>query len=290
MPDALKIDTRRGRLGALRWSRPGKPRVLALHGWLDNAASFLPLAEHLSDVDLVAIDWPGHGHSDHRPDGAHYYFMEYLWDLAAVLDALKWPRAHLLGHSLGGAVGCCFAAAMPERVVRLALLDAPGPLSGAPDDAAERLRRAMHWQRRPRRALKQFPDIEAAVSARLEATPMDRDAARLLCERALRAVDGGFEWRSDPRLGWVSPTVLMEPQVRAIIGGIEAEVRLLLARPLQPFMDERGIDDRLAAFRHLETIDVDGHHHFHMEQPDATASALIDFLSAPTDTSPTDGT
>ena len=58
-----------GQLAALRNDGSG-PRVLALHGWLDNAASFLPLAAHLRAIDLVALDLPGHGHSAHLPPGA----------------------------------------------------------------------------------------------------------------------------------------------------------------------------------------------------------------------------
>ena len=60
-------DTPYGRLTALRGGT-GTP-VLALHGWLDNAASFVPLAAHLRDIDLVALDLPGHGASAHLPAG-----------------------------------------------------------------------------------------------------------------------------------------------------------------------------------------------------------------------------
>ena len=57
-------------LGALRvltWGEEDAPPVLALHGWLDNAASFIPLAAHLDGIRLVAIDAPGHGRSGHYP-------------------------------------------------------------------------------------------------------------------------------------------------------------------------------------------------------------------------------
>ena len=41
--------------------------VLCLHGWLDNAASFLPLMSYFEDElinkRVIAIDWPGHGNS-----------------------------------------------------------------------------------------------------------------------------------------------------------------------------------------------------------------------------------
>jgi len=37
---------------------PGKPLLIALHGWLDNSASFLPLAPHLGDFHLICVDLP----------------------------------------------------------------------------------------------------------------------------------------------------------------------------------------------------------------------------------------
>ena len=63
-----------GTLEALHWSNPGAPKVLCLHGWLDNAASFVPLSGYLKDFDLLALDFAGHGFSSHRPASSRYYF------------------------------------------------------------------------------------------------------------------------------------------------------------------------------------------------------------------------
>ena len=62
----IRLDTTQGALAGLAWRREGAPRVLCLHGWLDNAASFVPLAPLLDRLDVVALDLPGHGHSEHR--------------------------------------------------------------------------------------------------------------------------------------------------------------------------------------------------------------------------------
>ena len=71
------LDIPLGRLHALRGGRAGAPKVLALHGWLDNAASFVPLAAHLDDIELIALDLPGHGRSAHLPPGGHYTCLLY---------------------------------------------------------------------------------------------------------------------------------------------------------------------------------------------------------------------
>ncbi len=70
----FSVDIPLGRITGLRAGAEGTPKVLALHGWLDNAASFVPLAAQLADIDLVAPDLPGHGHSAHLPAGADYSF------------------------------------------------------------------------------------------------------------------------------------------------------------------------------------------------------------------------
>ena len=49
------------------WGEPGGIPVIGLHGWLDNAATFDHIAPALKGVQLVALDLPGHGLSDHLP-------------------------------------------------------------------------------------------------------------------------------------------------------------------------------------------------------------------------------
>ncbi|MEZ5484862.1 MAG: hypothetical protein R3F01_06865, partial [Lysobacteraceae bacterium] len=72
----VRLETPRGHFAGLRWGRRGGKPLLALHGWLDNAASFVPMVEamqasgRLEDLDVVALDLAGHGYSAHRSDGA----------------------------------------------------------------------------------------------------------------------------------------------------------------------------------------------------------------------------
>ena len=68
MSEAQPLTLAGGRLAALAWGEPSAPTWLALHGWLDNAASFSRLAPLLCTrlgVRIVALDFSGHGHSLH---------------------------------------------------------------------------------------------------------------------------------------------------------------------------------------------------------------------------------
>jgi len=75
---------------------------------------------------VVAVDLPGFGASESLPQG--YSFAALAAVLADTLDGLAIERAHVVGHSLGGALSLQFAHSYPQRVDRLVLVDAAGIL------------------------------------------------------------------------------------------------------------------------------------------------------------------
>lgn len=279
MSESLQLPGRVQPLAALRWHAGARHRVLALHGWLDNAASFAPLAAHLPDCDLVAIDLPGHGQSGHLPAGAWYHFVDYLGDALDAIDALGWQRCSLLGHSLGGAVATTLAAACPARVERLLLIEALGPLATPAGRAAEALQRGIAERRSAGDKQKRLiPSVDAAVAARLQATRMAPESARALIDRGLLAVEGGHVWSSDPRLLLTTPARLGEAQVQEWIAAVQAPTLLVAAAEHPAYFDPATRDARLALLREPRSVILPGHHHLHMDTPVPVAEAIRGFL------------
>jgi pimeloyl-ACP methyl ester carboxylesterase len=276
----IRLGTARGELAALRGGTAGGPKLLCLHGWLDNAASFRPLAPHLAGFDLVALDLPGHGASEHRAPGYDYAFVDWVHDALDAMDALGWDRADWLGHSMGGAIAASVAAAAPARVRRLALIEALGPVAADAMGAGTRLRDAVAARRalgaKPPRII---PDIDTAVAARLAASRMTPEAARLIVERNLRPLEDGYAWRSDPRLTLPSHLRLTEETVQAILRTIEAPVLVIAADPSPPYFTPDVRAARLACLADGRVEVIAGGHHLHMEQAARVAAPLLAFLS-----------
>ncbi len=274
------LEGQRGTMTALRGGDPAGPKLLALHGWLDNAASFLPLAPQLPAFDLVALDLPGHGGSAHRAAGYDYVFVDWIHDVLDALDALDWPHAHLLGHSMGGAIATLVAVAAPTRVDKLALIEALGPIAGRASEAATRLAQAVAMRRAllPGKSPRVIAKLEDAVNARLAATPMSRDAARLIVSRNLRAVDDGHAWRSDPRLMLPAPVRTDEAFIQDWLGAIKATTLVIAADPPPSYFGTAVRDARVAMLHDGHQISLPGSHHLHMEQPAIVGPLLGEFL------------
>ena len=83
----------------LSWGDPKLPTILALHGWLDNAASFSEIAPLLSDYNVVAIDLPGHGESDNRSLNSSYQIWDDLPQLLKLIEIITDSQIILMGHS-----------------------------------------------------------------------------------------------------------------------------------------------------------------------------------------------
>ncbi|MEO8746035.1 MAG: alpha/beta hydrolase, partial [Rhodanobacter sp.] len=232
-------------LGAQTWGDPMLPPLLAMHGWLDNAGSFALLAPLLATrFHVIAPDLPGHGHSDHLPPGATYHFADYVGTLLQVTDALRLGRFTLLGHSLGAGVAALLAATAPERIERLLLIEGLGPLGDDGTHTLQRWHTALLPKTPARRPLRSFGSIEQAIAARSTASGLRPDLARPIVERGLRTVDGGWRWRSDPRLLQPSAARLAESQVHALLRGIDAPSQLLLAQPGTPYLPAAMMRER----------------------------------------------
>lgn len=279
LPTEIRIDTVHGPIAALRSGTPGATPVLALHGWLDNAASFIPLAAHLPAIDLVAIDLPGHGRSAGLPAGADYSFAGALHTVLDAADGLGWPRFALLGHSMGAGLASLIAAGAPLRVSRLLAIEALGALPESAENTTTRLRDAVAATRAlSAKRLRVFPDLAPAIRVRMQINNLSEPVARLLVERGVRAVDGGFSWSSDPRLTLPTMVRMTLPQVRDLIGGIDCPTRVIYADPPQPYLPEPLRSQHVALLRDGELVVLPGTHHLHMEQPLQVARAIGDFF------------
>ncbi len=249
----------------------GRP-VIALHGWLDNAASFSRLAPRLPGLRIVALDLPGHGHSAHRPLGAGYNIWDYVLDVLQVAEQFGWQRFSLLGHSMGAIVAVLLAGALPQRVERLALIDGVIPYTGEADEAPQRLGAALDAllavddKRKP-----VYATFERAVAARMKGVgAVSREAAERLAECGLMPVPGGYTWRTDARLMLPSPLRLTRAHALAFVAQVTCPTTLVLAE--QGLMTEPQLRE-LTAQLPFDKHYLPGGHHLHLDD-DAGAAAV----------------
>lgn len=280
----LRLQLRHLTLAAKGWGNPALPPLLALHGWLDNAGSFDALAPLLETRYVVAIDLAGHGYSNWRNAAAPEYWLDYLHDIDQVFGHFGWSKADLLGHSLGGTLASTYASAFPERVGRLVLIEALGPLALPAEQTVPQLRKGIAARAifTPT-ALRVFVDVEQAAQARMRANDLGHAAAMSLVERGLVRVDtasvSGYQWSTDPRLMLPSLQRYSEDQALAILDAITAPTLLILADPAHPYARTAAMQSRLDRVARIDCVRLPGNHHLHLENPQPVATAINEFLA-----------
>jgi len=264
-----------GELAVQYWGDEGKPALICLHGWLDNMASFYPLAEILSEhYSIVLVDLPGHGLSDPLADGAHYYIWQNIETLLELINHLNFATVNIVGHSMGGVVASLFAGTFADRVSSLILLDSLGPMTSSAEQTPEQLAKAILDSQKLSSGLRVYPQVQDALSARKKSSPaMSEQALLPIVQRNLVANKDGVSWRTDVRLRQTSKVRLTEEQVLAFLSAISARVLVIIAE--QGIVPKFWLQSRLAVVKNYQLVFLPGHHHFHAESDGSADIARV---------------
>jgi pimeloyl-ACP methyl ester carboxylesterase len=290
-PESLRVRANGLEHHVLEWQaeRGGDPKadgvtVLLLHGYMDAAATWDLVAPGLTGhgFRVLAPDLRGYGDGARVPPGGYYYFQDYVFDVADLVEQLV-PRAEplfVVGHSMGGTVANLFAGTFPERVTRLALLEGAGPPDNAQDVGPARMRAWIDEVRATRaRPPRRMQGTDEAMR-RLAGNHPRVDRAVL--ERRLNALaqplpEGGLVWKADPLHTTRSPMPFFAENWKAFARRVTCPVLFVSEGSLGWHPPDE--EARVASFAVLERAEIpEAGHAMHWTEPAKLTRLLLRFF------------
>ncbi|KYQ91619.1 alpha/beta hydrolase fold-1 domain-containing protein [Tieghemostelium lacteum] len=259
-----------------------KHRVIALHGWLDNANSFDLIAPVLAEagIRVICLDFIGHGLSVHKAQRTNLYYTDYITQVLDVAEALRWKKFTLLGHSMGAGISGLLASVMPHMVEKVICLDFIGILTKefATQNREMITNRKNHLYQSKQAIFDKFKTNNPFIAD---------EAAHSLLNRAVETVIGPhgeqlYKLRHDPRLIGPSIFTMRETEVIKVLEEIKCPVLLIWGTvSAQQFAFKRDwtstMENRMKSVKNLKFLHVDGSHHFHMETT-SFCPDILDFI------------
>ncbi len=266
------------RVSALVWGDT-PPELVLLHGGAQNAHTWDTVALALGRP-LVALDLPGHGHSDGAPPASDSLGPAVLAaDVAEAIRVLAPEAKGVVGMSLGGITAIGLAALAPELVRSLTLVDITPGVDG------QKAQAITAFVDGP----KTFPSFDEILARTIEHNPTRTVASlrRGILHNAVQLDDGSWMWRYRRFDGGVGERSRAEggtahPQFGALwdqLGSVTVPV--MLVRGLRPQSvvddaDEAELRRRLPAAR-IEHLAEAGHS-VQGDTPVELAELLADFV------------
>jgi pimeloyl-ACP methyl ester carboxylesterase len=253
--------------------------IFILHGWLDQSASWDPIAQELNKRghSIIIPDHRGHGKSDHAPKSTHYHFPDYVADLSIIHNQLHTPQKPivLIGHSMGGTIASIYASLFPDRIRQLILIEGLGPASESPSKARTRYKKHIEQRDTPR-SHTIFSCVEEAVLRLKKTNPKLSDERALsLTKRQLIQHKEGWIWRFDPRHKERSAISFSEERHAEILQNIYAPCTLVFGKE-SPYASWIDIEKRSKLIPNLtKTYYIEGGHSPHLSDPDVLANILL---------------
>ncbi|XP_067613520.1 probable serine hydrolase [Eurosta solidaginis] len=275
-----------------KWYGPTNMRpIVGLHGWQDNAGTFDRLAPLLdTNVGFLSLDLPGHGHSSWFPPGMSYHTMDNISILLRVMDTFKWDKISLLCHSMSSINGFMFSAFFPDRVDMMVGLDnlKPGVYSSknVVDFYKKCLKKAML---REQQMNSEPPCYEwHQLVERLHngtKQSVNKETCEFLLKRGVQPSQHQphkYYFSRDSRLKHLFFHIFSEEVPLEMAQRITSPYLFIKALQSSHNESNAALDQTLEILRrnnNFEYHEVEGSHHFHLNEPERVAPIINSFIS-----------
>ena len=172
------------KISSLIWGS-AEPELVFLHGGAQNAHTWDTVLLAI-ERPAIAVDLPGHGHSDGPREG-YLDLAEGADDVATVIEALARAAKAVVGMSLGGLTAIALSAAHPALVRALVLVDI------TPGVNAHKAQAITAFVNGP----ESFPDFDSLLARTIEHNPTRTVSSlrRGILHNAEQREDGSWVWR-----------------------------------------------------------------------------------------------
>lgn len=258
--------------------------VVLVHGFMDAAGTWDLVAPALAAQGLrvLAPDMRGFGEGARAGRGGYYHFVDYVFDLADLVEVLSpGDPVAVVGHSMGGTIATLFTGTFPERVARLVVIEGVGPPDNPWEMGPTRMRGWIEQVRASRvrgkdGARPTFSREEALrrMGANHPAVPPSVLEHRLP-HLASEAGEGRLAWQFDPLHRTTSPMPFFAKLFVEFAKKVTCPVLFVSGGPLGYHPPDE--EERLTAFADCRRAELaDAGHMVHWTRPDELAPLLVD--------------
>ncbi|MGH3733794.1 MAG: alpha/beta fold hydrolase [Acidimicrobiales bacterium] len=254
-------------LSGLRWGER-EPQLVLVHGGAQNAHTFDSVALTL-DRPLIALDLPGHGHSDPSPN-ENSAIAVHARDLARAIEQLTSDPLPLVGMSLGGLSSILVASERPDLVRALVLIDI------TPGVNADKARHITNFVNGPAT----FDSFDELLARTIEHNPTRSVSSlrRGILHNAVQRSDGTWVWRHQQH-GSSALQALPTDDLWSALGSLLMPVALVRGMAHGSVVDD---EDQAEVLRRLPDATIihveDAGHSIQGDQPVVLAKVLQELL------------
>jgi pimeloyl-ACP methyl ester carboxylesterase len=285
-PTSHTYYSQRLRLHYVDWGNEDAPPLLLVHGGRDHCRNWDWVAQALrEDYHIIAPDLRGHGDSQWMKGGS-YELIDYVYDIAQLVDQKNLTPVTIVSHSLGGMISLQYAGLYPENVKKLVAIEGAGPSPKMLEKHyAQTLdERLVKWVDTMRkisgRLPRRYPSVEEAFQRMLGENPhLSPEQARHLTVHGVNQnEDGTYSWKFDNYVRVFTQTGLNEDQVHELWSRVTCPV--LHVRGTESWASDPNEDGRAAFFKDVRVENFEGAGHWvHHDRLDDFLSLTKDFLA-----------